>query len=145
MPNIFDHDLTPRQLRFCLNYLSNKFRSTKAAMIDAGYNRQYAERSRHNILKNSKILSFLRTEMERRAEDEYVKNINFELEVCKRAMNEPDPDLRAKYAAEVRQWQKQKEEFNLKLQELEARIKEVKESKDDNNAQTINFNVITKE
>ena len=133
--------LTPRQLQFCLNYLSINYKSAKAAMIAAGYNKDYALRNSFNILKNTNIIAFLRHEMKRRAEEAAIRAIDFECEIKKRAFETADEELRQKYSVEARQWEKQRLEFDIKLKELEAKIKEV-ESDKKNEPININFKVV---
>lgn len=123
--NPFMKELTPRQLQFCLNYLSTEFKSAKDAMIAAGYDEEYSVRNSHNILKNTKIVSFLREEMQRRVKETCILNINFEAEALERAFEEIDPELKLKYAQEVRQWRKQREDAGHKIKELEIKIKEL--------------------
>lgn len=126
--NKYIDKLTPRQLMFCLNYLSNEFNSAQSAMIAAGYDEEYALRNRHNILKNSNIIGFLREEKRRRAQEAALKAIDFHSEMIKRAFTTEDDELRLKYSQEARQWAKQKEEFNLKFKELEERVNTVDSS-----------------
>jgi phage terminase small subunit len=117
--NPYIDKLDPRQLKFCLYYLNNNFSSAHKAMLDAGYDEAYARTKCRNILKCKKIVSFIRFEMKRRAEEAAMKAIDGEAYALKKAMTEPDPELAQKYFQEYRQFQKQNAEIKAKFSELE--------------------------
>lgn len=124
--------LTPRQLHFCNYYLSGKY-SARESMILAGYNEKYAENNRHNIFKCRKIIAFLKEEKERRAEQETLKQIDLHSHCLRKAMECDDPELAHKYLQEARQFEKQRKEFDLKIEELQQRAEASKNKLDEPN------------
>jgi hypothetical protein len=60
-------NLTPKQKRFCDEYLANGMNATQAA-ISAGYSKKGAEVTGSNLLRNTKVASVLRKEQDKTAE-----------------------------------------------------------------------------